>query len=378
MNLNNISEFNGKDISLEVDLLSVGGPYFYFNMDDEDFYKLNIPLAFTDNSIRDYKPENYDVFFLIKKDVKESEVVRLCKPNDNDTVGYLLPLLSLESAAHKFANDKNFLRYAFIAIQELFKRCNINGLMKKIDSTQEEYVITDFLHDEIVICIIYKVMLNVGDFSKIAPILFKNGYIRANSKKPNELQYNITNEEDLKKITLHQISPVITEAPLIDKILHEQFPYERNIAFKFFILYQIIELLMERVYNHFQSKVISELMLHRNDLNKSKEILSTIQDVSSEKRRLKALFTQFISNFENKNALKTACYGVNQRLIDSDIKDNKDFVEYFYPIRNYIVHNYRKFPENELSSLNTILDYFIDALPSMLSTYEENDSIGEI
>lgn len=63
MNLNNISEFNGKDISLEVDLLSVGGPYFYFNMDDEDFYKLNIPLAFTDNSIRDYKSENYDVFF---------------------------------------------------------------------------------------------------------------------------------------------------------------------------------------------------------------------------------------------------------------------------------------------------------------------------
>jgi hypothetical protein len=377
-NLNGLSTFNKKEISLGVNLFPEENSYFYIKVDDDGSHNLNIPLSFSEHSKRDYNSCDYDIFFLLKKNVKESEVVRLCKPGDNATVGYLLPLLSMESNAHKHANDRSFLRYAFIAIQELLRRCDIIGLMKEVKTNQIDYALSDLLHDEVVICIIYKVMLNIGDFSRIAPVLFKYGYIKANSKKPSELQYRIKNEDELTKITLHQISSEIIEAPLIDKILHEQFPYEKNIAFKFFILYQIIELLMERVYNYFQNKIIAELILYKDNLSKSKEILGAVQDVSSEKRRLKLLFTHFITTFDNKNELKDACLGINQRMIDGEVKDTKDFVEYFYPIRNYIVHNYRKFPEHELHNLDIILDYFIDALPSMLSGYDESNLIDEI
>lgn len=372
-----LSKFNDKDISFEVDLLSKGGPYFYVNIDEDEFYELDIPLDFINSSLKDFSSNNYDVFFLLKKDVKESEVIRLCKPNENETVGYLLPLISLESNAHVYANDRYFLRYSYIAIHEILKRCDVSSVMKKIDVNQTSFKLSDFFNDEMVICIIYKNMLDIGDFSKIAPVMFKNGFIRANSKKPNELQYKVKSNDDSVKITLYQVNPIIVEAPLIDKILHEQFPYEKNIAFKFFILYQVIELLMERVYNYFQSKIINELLIHRENIHKSKEILSEIQDVSSEKRRLKSLFSTFITTFDNKNELKNACFGLTQRLIDNNTKEGKDFVDYFYPIRNYIVHNYRSFPDNELDNLDTILDYFIDALPSILSKYEEINIINE-
>lgn len=372
-----LSIFNDKDISLEVDLDSKGSPYFIINIDEDEFYELEIPLDFTDSSVKKFNSSDYDIFFLLKKDVKESEVIRLCMPNNNETVGYLLPLISLESNEHIYAKDRYFLRYSYITIQEILQRCNMTSVMKKIDINQTAFKLSDFFNDEMVICIIYKNMLNIGDFSKIAPVLFKHGFIRVNAKKPNELMYKIKTNEEPTKITLHQVNPIIVEAPLIDKILHEQFPYEKNIAFKFFILYQIIELLMERVYNYFQSKIINELLIHRENIHKSKEILGEIQDVSSEKRRLKSLFSTFITNFDNKNELKDACFILNQRVIDGNIKDGKDFVEYFYPIRNYIVHNYRNFPDAELNNLDLILDYFIDSIPSILSQYKESNIMNE-
>ncbi|EQA0852421.1 hypothetical protein BAU85_004288, partial [Escherichia coli] len=105
--------------------------------------------------------------------------------------------------------------------------------------------------------------------------------------------------------------------------------------------------------------------------SKSKDIIGSFQEISSEKRRLKLLFSKYINNFENKTTLTASCYALVRDAIDQSIDEGKDIVEYFYPIRNFIVHNYRNFPENKLRILDDIINEFINALPSILKNYDE-------
>ncbi|ENY9320500.1 hypothetical protein ACF5DM_001408 [Salmonella enterica] len=371
--LRSISEHNEENIHLILDKRESNTTIdFFFEIYDRDYYQIDIPLDFDEHSIAEYDRDNYDIFFLLKKDVKENDVVKLISSDTNKSIGYLLPVISLESNDHDYAADKYFLRYAYIGIQEALCRCKENSLETKLDLNKYTFKLTDIFDDELVICIIYKPHFNITDFSKISPILFKHGYIRFDSKTSKQIIYKpSTDDEFNNKITLCQINNSIIEAPLIDKILHEQFPIERNIAFKFFILYQIIELLIERVYQHQQNIIISNLVANVGNLSKSKDIIGSFQEISSEKRRLKLLFSKYINNFENKTTLTTSCYALVRDAIDQSIDEGKDMVEYFYPIRNFIVHNYRNFPENKLRILDDIINEFINALPSILKNYDE-------
>ncbi|EFJ7398209.1 hypothetical protein ACP37V_001113 [Escherichia coli] len=371
--LRSISEHNEENIHLILDKRESNTTIdFFFEIYDRDYYQIDIPLDFDEHSIAEYDKDNYDIFFLLKKDVKENDVVKLIASDTNKSIGYLLPVISLESNDHDYAADKYFLRYAYIGIQEALCRCKKNSLETKLDLNKYTFKLTDIFDDELVICIIYKPHFNLTDFSKISPILFKHGYIRFDSKTSKQIIYKpSTDDEFNNKITLCQINNSIIEAPLIDKILHEQFPIERNIAFKFFILYQIIELLIERVYQHQQNIIISNLVANVGNLSKSKDIIGSFQEISSEKRRLKLLFSKYINNFENKTTLTASCYALVRDAIDQSIDEGKDIVEYFYPIRNFIVHNYRNFPENKLRILDDIINEFINALPSILKNYDE-------
>ncbi|HAT3637021.1 TPA: hypothetical protein I8546_005116, partial [Raoultella ornithinolytica] len=187
---------------------------------DRDYYQIDIPLDFDEHSIAEYDKDNYDIFFLLKKDVKENDVVKLIASDTNKSIGYLLPVISLESNDHDYAADKYFLRYAYIGIQEALCRCKKNSLETKLDLNKYTFKLTDIFDDELVICIIYKPHFNLTDFSKISPILFKHGYIRFDSKMSKQIIYKpSTDDEFNNKITLCQINNSIIEAPLIDKIL---------------------------------------------------------------------------------------------------------------------------------------------------------------
>jgi uncharacterized protein YsxB (DUF464 family) len=370
-----LSLFFDTDISLIHNIESEESK-FCIKLSDEGQIDLKIPLDFTGDSIREYTPEKYHINFFIKKHVKETDIIELRVKNDDrySRAGYAIPIISLESIEHGRAEDSSFLRYAFIGLIELFKQYPFKKHLKNVSfDTVTALNVTDIFRDDLVIVIIYNDIANINNFPTISPLLFQHGLIKLTMRNPSDIIYFKQDDYTCpNRLSLIQVSDAITEYNLIEKILHDQFPYERNPAFKFFILYQIIELLIEKIYQHQQKKVISELVTHQDDVSKSKDIISSIQKFTSEKKRISLLFHYYSSNFENRENFISCCRITFSSLFEAPISETADIVDVFYPIRNYIVHNYRKFPDGDNENIQDLTNELIDILPSLLKNYKED------
>lgn len=94
---------------------------FYLVDDSGSHTKIEVPIDL-DNSFKD---KDFEVYFLAKKNVKESDIFKVhCKKNES-RIGWIIPTLSLGSALHDLSNDAHFLKYAYIGIRESLKKIAI-------------------------------------------------------------------------------------------------------------------------------------------------------------------------------------------------------------------------------------------------------------
>jgi len=369
INSPSLSEKYGLPISLKTSVID-SQHNFFIEVDGNDIF-LEIPLDFSAIDKSTPNLDDYLVGFYTKKKVKESEIKRL-KNNDSDgVIGWIIPILSIESSEHEKSNLPGFLRYAFISLFALFKsypkygKVNIDALHQKPSVN-----LSQLFYDELVIVLIYKPMTSLADLQSLCSQLLDQGLVKLTERDPSEIKFikSIT-EENTFNLKIKPISSLIKENILIEKVLHEQFPYESTPAFRFFILYQIVELLIEKVYFHQQEKLISDLIASKHDLSQAKDIFEKIQGFTSEKKRMTLLFDKYTSNNHDFSSLIT----ISKSLLSGMNNDNEksDIVSNLYPIRNFIVHNYRNFKTEHNSKLDELVEDILSYIPSILSNYHE-------
>jgi len=178
-------------------------------------------------------------------------------------------------------------------------------------------------------------------------------------KRVNLQQVAVPLQVDLQQIA----SPLQPENYLRE--LFEELIYEQHPLVKFHLLYQVIELLLEKVLHHELKTVYDKL--------KKKEIYTRdlqdeIKKFIAEEQRITKLFSDYEKNLDTID-LQNQCDLLLQALGKSEQK-GKGVAKSLYAVRNFIVHDYRSLPKSQIATLKEINSYFEILLIDMLLNLE--------
>ncbi|VEB95347.1 Uncharacterised protein [Cedecea lapagei] len=360
---------------------------FFLKNEREDIAQLNNPLDYKETRTmlaeRNYVPEEYEVVFLLKKDIKESDItpVRYRFTDDYKNIGFLIPILALESTEHEYAQDRHFLLYSYIATVELLKNFPQYSYVKDIIFNGNKFIISDLVSQDLVIGIFWKKDIESLTISSLSVCLFEEGYVGLSSRLPSELVFSKKNIESLpeegaikaNKLSLKLLNSDVVDHVLIEKILFLYFPYEKNPPFKFFLLYQIVELLMSYILQNEYDLILSQLQNTQQNNIKSRDILDKIKEFTAEKKRITLLFNNYSSVSTELSDLRKTSIAYIEKMIDADISSEKKCEEYFYLIRNFIVHNMISLNEANNNELEEVNEHLTKVIPSILNTFKKRN-----
>lgn len=154
-------------------------------------------------------------------------------------------------------------------------------------------------------------------------------------------KYRINNNLRVKNSQI-----IIEESPLVKLLYNQLFSEGDNALYRFLILYQLIEFLVEREFK----KGLEEIILKKNDFTNYK-FIQKINELYTARTTIKKLFDKV--NFNEKEEITS----VFKAFLLSFINDyEKNHIgDCFYDIRNLLFHDYKtvleKNPDGSLTSL---------------------------
>ncbi|WP_020683933.1 hypothetical protein [Marinobacterium rhizophilum] len=324
-----------------------------------------------------FRSKDFDVYFLAKKNIKESDIYQVYRRESDCRIGWVIPAISLSSDLHDYSANEHFLRYAYIAVRESLTRLNDSFYSNSLSSDADTFMFSDVFHEETALLVLSKETYGEDfsfDIDRVAPSLIKNGYVILTDRNPREIKHEVQQQSASDKIYVEEISEVIESCSLIAELMNSSFSYEGNSAFKFFYLYQIFELLIDEVYKNEQEALIDDLVNARGNSGRTKDSLDKINTFMSEKKRIGLLVNKYVDIRGELNGLRQAC---NRLLVELGRDESSDFEGYFYRLRNFIFHQYRDFPHHCIELLDDVLAELILIIPSVLYRYrvpENGDS----
>ena len=326
------------------------------------------PLVLDDS----FKDKDFLVYFFAKKDIKESDIFEVHCKNTHFSwarIGWLIPIISLDSADHNYADNPHFLKYAYIGAYKALQLIGDSVYSKNVEKNIDISFL-DIFHEFSVVFVVSKELLadfNEFNIGRLYPGLISFGYSQLGTLNPNEITL-IGNQPNGNKLKIEAMSEDIDNYRLINDLLFSSFVYEKKAVFKFFYLYQIIELLIEIIYKNEQEIFVERLIGAKEDLSKTKEIIGEIQEYISERKRIKLLINNYSSVNKNDslNDLKSVC---NNFLVKIGRKEGACFDDYLYPIRNFIFHQYKDVPSGFCELLDSVVEEFLDIFPLLLSSF---------
>jgi hypothetical protein len=145
---------------------------------------------------------------------------------------------------------------------------------------------------------------------------------------------------------------------------------ERHHLVKFHLLYQVIEMLIERIFN----REFSEIITKYNPSGNLFEMKEKLNSLANEKDRVRKLFSsEYLKQLVSGNDLKNKC---NELLVKFESKGIKNAEHSaLYSVRSLIVHNYRQLSNKERELVEAINDEFENVLFEIISHYNEESPI---
>lgn len=359
-------DFHGKDIWYKLSDFK-NGENFSLESDDGEKINIDIPLKLD----LSFKDKEFEVHFLAKKGVKENDIFQVYNQEFDKRIGWIIPTISFGSTDHDFADNTHFLKYAYVGVRESLRHLDDSIYSQSLNYDSNEIGFPDIFHESTVLLIISKETLINGvqfDLDRASASLIKYGYVKLGKINPEEIEFMAESPKG-QKLQIEQISSQLKSHQLISELLNVSFAYEKKAAFKFFFIYQIIELLIDDIYKNEQEKIVDDLISAKGDSGLTKEVLEKMQSFISEKKRISLLVDNYTNMGSELSELKYLC---NNLLKSLGREEGESFQNYFYTIRNFIFHQYRDFPCASETLLENIIKGFMDIIPLMLSSYKYN------
>jgi len=316
-----------------------------------------------------YDPDKFDFHLLLKPDVKENDSKQVHSKIVGDTVriGWAIPVLSLVSDQHDHASNEHFLRYAFLAI--LMAVDLVSAQVEVELSELAEIDILKLLGEDAVILVISKVTLQKGhdfELKRALPSLVSQGYADgASDVEVGSRWLPREQEKDVVKIVLSSKCP--DDHDMVAAMLNGFVSSHRSLALQFFYLYQIVELLMERVISIRQKEIADSIIQAGASSAKIRAALEKIVEINSERSKMNLVVDRYARISGDLRELRIDC---NKLQVKLGLDVGEGIADYLYPLRNYIFHNFRSFPKDAEPELRAVVTALVIAIPLFLSKFD--------
>lgn len=316
--------------------------------------QITTPLAVE----KEYDPKDFTLFLLNNDECKENSIYQVyC---EKKRLGWIFPIQSLLSKEHDYHEDIHFLRYAYIAIYLLLEGKDVT--QTEVPVYKENLGIDDFYRSNSIVMILCNKNLNdieEFDIEDCIVGLYKYGYSFVG--KGNTDGEMVVGD----KLKLERLPKELRGERFIVELFKDILAKEGSPLTRFHLLYQVIELLIGKIFDKELQKIVDILAQKSNSLFDVKEDLN---ELAGEKRRVKRLFNDCSGELVNKSALMDKC----NELLTCTEKKTQDKVEAaIYSVRNLLVHDYRSIPRNKQYLIKEINSLLLDNLIDILLTYKE-------
>lgn len=334
----------------------------YISSDGElEKVSINFPLAQDDS----YNPIDFNLFFLVKKDVLESDIYQVYDRSRDCRIGWIFPVVALDSTEHEYASNEHFVKYANVAKHKIFNDV-VDGIFTPVTEIygKDSFKFGDFFYDSTVILLVSKVTLDNNDFNILdwLPSLSIYGYSLLTKKNPDGLMAIGTKPTDTR-VYIKKIAYELQQREFISIVYSDLVPYENHPLLLFFYCYQIIEIMLTLVFQVEQSNLFAELgpPVAAGDVVKTKDVMENIGKVNSEKYRIRQLTQKYLSYQIDSEELKEVC----NEFLEAVKKDvGNTAADSIYRVRNFLFHQYHSTSgaaESDLRRVNVaFLKYLCD------------------
>ncbi len=324
----------------------------------------------------DYLPSDYSLYILKSHILnRENDIFQVFEKELKRRIGWIFPIQALLSKEHDKAENRHFLKYSYVAFHKLL--LNVEHYKTYIPdiNSKSNYELTDFYGDEIIILILSKSQVKEIESFNIENYfisLYSQGYYNcqptdsitdfhsrgALSEPPNKVN---------QKIYIKRISKELQEEVYLSRLFKNLLKTEKHHLVRFYLLYQVIELIIERI---FKQDFLDTMKEFDDSQDKNIfELKEKINFISSEKERLSKLINKVETHFDGncKTNLILAC----NDLLPFNSKPKDSLALSLYAARSFIVHKFRQLPEEDLLKIEKINKEFETILIALLLNYEE-------
>ena len=304
----------------------------------------------------DYKPGNFELKILYndRQDCTEESIFQVYA--EKQRIGWIFPIQAINSKEHSYAENAYFLKYAYIAWYLLLDCLNV-----EIES-MDEFDLLNQYDDGISILILDKEncdKLDDFEFDKYVIGLYQKGY--SVTGKGN---LYADSSDRSKRINIKRQSTELDDVPYLIELFKKQIPLENNDISRFYLYYQVVEILISKVFDKEFSKFIEELKDTTEKLFDKKEDLG---HMSNEKWRFRKLCNDYCSiDTYLKSCLNDKC---TEMLNYTKCKVYDNMEDNLYQVRCLMVHRMYILDESAEQMLHDLDNIFLDVVIQLVLSY---------
>jgi len=336
---------------------------------------ISIQIDYTLKVISTYQGADYHIYLFKNSLYAENHIYQVYERLIDDRIGWIFPIQALTSTSHSYVSNEHFLQYAYVAFEKLCMKEDC--IRAKVPDLREDRMldIYDFYDDDDIILILCKDKTGKIDkfnINNYLPSLFKYGYFFIDTEKTGTFRNPSENEHynnlDVR-LNVESISPYLYTENYIYNLFKHYLPYENHHLVHFSLLYQIIEILIEKIFSSELKKYIERLSdLNDSDTVRFFEIKEDLLGLAKEQERIKKIFNDYLRQSINYGDLKISC---DSFLEKAGVLPTDSITKSLYNVRNILFHGYRRVNQNMILDIKTINVEFEKIVVDLLNNYDE-------
>ena len=363
---------------MDLDSLSTSSPLcryidgvFELSIDGQNPFDLSVrsDLAL-DTTSENY---HYQILPLVKKDLKESDICEVLDAKSRERIGWIMPANALSSKEHDFAENKHFLRYAYVAIREVLLKHRSTYQQRALEAItlgERSMPFSDLFHNNesfLVICL--ELVDEKFSFDRVLPSLISLGYLPRTVCAPENVKWRGQPvEPNETRLLLWQTGSAVSNPELPARLFELAATSGESAVVNFFLLYQVVELLLEEVFRTLMPPIGMAVMksIEEERFSDLRDLLRTAGTRVSEKARLEALMQSFQGGSVAITDLSTSA----KEFLRQVGENPSEGILAVYAVRNYVVHQARNVPVTATSALADTVASLSTFLPQLLAGYK--------
>lgn len=290
--------------------------------------------------------------------------------------GYLFPVSLLDKAnEQEYSNMKEWqLDMMYIGYRKFLDFCNDNNKLYQngiaIDDLDEINIGED------VFLLVYDKKVEI-DETKIIPSIYDKGFYfvldpfeRTKLYSSSYMKRIISSDQLHKDLILKKTTESFVKFGYVKDLFVDLLPYIENSAFRYILLYQVIEYLIDLKKNETWFNSMNDFsVMHSN------ELIHKLMDVGKEEKLINMVF----SGIKRGDSVYQEFIDYAKQLYDNVKKerdDDTDFPAYMYGVRNILVHNLKEAIDFG-NIINELAERYEKIICTMIMSVKIDECVGK-